>query len=747
MAASSSSNRYDVFFSYAPEECELASVIVEYLEEVGLSVWHRDEETVDDYAGITSGILDGLGRSKFVLALYSATYPRNRVCQSELAAAHLVGQREGGVENRLLIVNQERDTSHIYPRDLRADHFGKVTARMTQRLRELAGIVKERADALSAQLGRAGKLSRPPWHGSSAGGYDRFIGRFSEMWQLHQALTRKDQERATEPPVAVVYGPRGMGKTAFVEEYALRFGVEYPGGVFWLRAYGTESAETGMGPEEREAERGRQIREIATDLALIAADRNPGGTRRALGDALGRRNQTCLWIVDDFPPNLDLEALKAWIGPHELARTIITTRSNSYANVATPLEIGSLDTDAAHDLLTKGRAPDETKEKQAARQVVRQVGGHPLALAVLASLADPERGNLSFADIRQGLTADSHASQTVIAALGEVLPVGHEQTIANALIRAVSQLDGEAQNFLRLAAALAAAPIEAGFFAKVSSHVAGEPMSEDTAMAAMQLCDTRALTEKPDDDPRAASVHRLICQVSHLVDPRPARLQQLRAAAITVLMDYLPERYDPTRYSSLGFEVVHARELVRRAHTVSDAELTGRLARYDLVRGAHAVAEKLFLRQLDTHEELYGDDHATTAESCSDLAGVYVVMGDLEKAAAYHARALAIRKRSAAADDRTTLRSFGDLAAVRFAQGRLADAQQLQKQALEISYKVEGEHHPQTTTAAWNLFLTLDRMGDEDGAEAVRRQHLFWLVDTKPGDISVEQRKIKELAR
>ncbi len=742
MQSPSTSAGFDVFLSYAPDERDLAESVADALVEANLKVWFREQE-VFDYEGIAVGIQSGLSQSKFLLALYSASYPRRRSCQSELTAAYLVGRREGGVGNRLLVVNMERDSSHIHPLELRVEHFGKISGRTTQRMRELAARVKDRVARVTKPLGGGGGLARPPWHGSSAKGYDRFLGRFPEMWKVHDALWQPSRDESVVPPIAVVHGPRGMGKTAFVEEYALRFGPDYPGGIFWLRAYGTEHGETGLGPDEREAERDRQIREIATDLALITTDRNPAAIRQALGDALGRRKQACLWILDDFPRNIDRHGLKSWIGPHELARTIITTRWDEYAHVAASVRIDSLDTAAAHDLLTQRRAPGETKEKQSARTIVRQVGGHPLALGVLAALVDPETGNLSYTDVKQGLSMDSEATRAVAESLGSHLPEGHVQSIANALIRTVSQLSGAAQDFLRLAATLAAAPINASFFASVLSKISEQPMSTDEALEAMHACDARALTEKPGEESHSASVHRLVGQVAHQVDPRPARLQLLRAAAITTLMDHLPERYDPTGYSSLGFEVVHTRELVRRAYTVSDVELLGRLARYDLVRGAYAVAEQLFERRLETSKDLYGNGDPRTANALSHLAGTCIVTGNLDRAAVLHEESLDVRKQNA--DERNVLLSIGDLAAVRFAQGRLADAQRLQKEALEISFRVEGDQHPQTTTAAWNLFLTLDRMGDETGADTVRRQHLGWLNDAKPGDIATAQRRIREL--
>jgi hypothetical protein len=53
--------------------------------------------------------------------------------------------------------------------------------------------------------------------------------------------------------VAQLRGLGGVGKSLLAEEYALRFGGAYPGGVFWLRGLG--EGEGGLDAGKREAER------------------------------------------------------------------------------------------------------------------------------------------------------------------------------------------------------------------------------------------------------------------------------------------------------------------------------------------------------------------------------------------------------------------------------------------------------------------------------------------------------------
>ena len=56
----------------------------------------------------------------------------------------------------------------------------------------------------------------------------------------------------------------GVGKSLLCSEYAALFKAAYPGGIFWLRAYGTSPEHER--PEDREAARKLQLRRFAMDV-------------------------------------------------------------------------------------------------------------------------------------------------------------------------------------------------------------------------------------------------------------------------------------------------------------------------------------------------------------------------------------------------------------------------------------------------------------------------------------------------
>ncbi len=58
--------------------------------------------------------------------------------------------------------------------------------------------------------------------------------------------------------------------------------------------------------------------------------------------------------------------------------------------------------------------------------------------------------------------------------------------------------------------------------------------------------------------------------------------------------------------------------------------------------------------------------------------------------------------------------------------------------------RVLGPEHSNTSNSAWNLFLTLHDLGEEQAARAVLEHDLLWLLDRDPATLGADQRKIRE---
>lgn len=483
---------FDVFMSYARADRERVLPLRDALVAQGLTLW-IDERSIDTFASISASIEDGLAHCKALVAFYSRTYPTRRACQWELTAAFVAAQSGGGdPRRRVLVINPESGPDHIRPVQLRdALTAAAPAAGDDAAYDELARRIAAHVEQLEGPFSELRVSARPSWFGRRPVGAARFVGRATDMWRLHSALSAADVPSMTGArgdPVAQVIGLGGIGKSLLAQEYALRFAAVYPGGVFWLAAHGHDETSETLTAEARNDKRDAQLLAFADDLGIkiteLPSERVPAAITREL-DARGER---FLWIVDDLPGGLDSANLETWLAPDRLGRTLLTTRSHDYVAIGTPMDLGVLDTDEGLELLDKHRRPEGREEEAAARGLTEDLGGHALALDVAGAALHAERGVRSYAAYRDAL-AEPSADELELAAgfVGE-LPGGHEASIATTLARSIKQLDATGLDFLRLASRLTVAPIPAYLVIEVFAVV--DELDEDAARMRAR-CDAR----------------------------------------------------------------------------------------------------------------------------------------------------------------------------------------------------------------------------------------------------------------
>jgi TIR domain len=269
---------YDVFVSYPWADRQAIQPLAQALRDHGLRVF-VDNPEIEDFTRITTTITDSLAASRVLLAYYSAAYPTRRACQWELTAVYLAAERAGDPSRRILVLNPEPTLDHLHPGELRdalASH--PPTEGDQAALAELAQAVADRVRELPSPLGEVAPLVPARWLPTQGLGSTRFVGRLPEMWRLHSALhpdTTRLTVGRTGPAVAQLRGLGGIGKTLLAEEYALRFGAAYPGGIFWLRAYGSHETDRPTTPAELVTDHDRQVRAIAARLDLPVTNRSP----------------------------------------------------------------------------------------------------------------------------------------------------------------------------------------------------------------------------------------------------------------------------------------------------------------------------------------------------------------------------------------------------------------------------------------------------------------------------------------
>jgi len=427
-----------------------------------------------------------------------------------------------------------------------------------------------------------------------------------------------------------------------------------------------------------------------------------------------------------MPSDMDVETLERWLAPHPLGKTLITTRTREYNSLGHLILLDVLEKYEAWELLTSWRTPAGEEEEDAARQLIKDLGYHALAIDVTGAALHKSEGLQSFAEFREELASPTRDELELAAELKGVLPNGHEKSIASTLIRSIERLGPEGWDFLRLASVLALAPIPASLISSVFSKVEGldEAAGRRRAVLGLDQAENLSLAERVEDEPGARSVHTLISRTVRFHDSQPERTDHLQTAAFQALTSELSRSDDPRVHAELRLAVTHARELVSRIDDIQAADLMGWVARFDHVRGAYGSAENLLRRQCELQRTILGAEHPNTLTSMNNLAETLRAQGDLEGARIIQEQELEITRRVLGAKHPDTLTSMNNLALTLRDQGDLEGARIIHEQVLELRRRVLGAEHPDTLTSMNNLAETLRDQGDMEGARKIHEQVL-----------------------
>src|SRR5271157_1425849 len=630
---------YDVFLIHAWKNGERPQQLADALTKAGLRVWF-DADEINDFASITRAVTEGLAKSKALVAYYSKTYPLRRACQWELTAAFLATQTEGDPRRRVLVINPEKGADHIHPIELRDAKFRNAPINDCEMQQLVQAIVKHVGE-LSGPLADIHPLTAPAWYGMTPVGSTRFVGRLKEMRELHSLLHAGDVAQITGAAAATggigqVQGMGGVGKSLLAEEYALHFGAAYPGGVFWVRAYGNDDAKVALGATEREALRADQVRGLVERMGIDTHGMTAEQIEGALARKIGSEGKPCLWVVDDVPNGLNGEALRRWFAPHALARTLVTTRSREYGSLAKGIDLSVLTPDEARQLLTSRRKPTDKDEEEQARGLAKDLGYHALALDVTASALLSYGGNEPYRKFREELANPDVDALELSTELADALPNGHEKSIAQTMLRGIRGLGTEGQDFLRLASVLAVAPIPASLVTAVFEVAAGldRGEAEQRQRKAFHEVTAASLAEVAGENKDARTVHTLVSRAVRFREKGgPGRTQVLRGTAVEVLTSEIDKAVeDPRLHKQIELQVAHARQVVAMPENVPEANLVHWVAGYDYVRGAYASARVLDERELEFCRRVLGPEHPDTLASMHNVAETTRKQGDVAAA-------------------------------------------------------------------------------------------------------------------
>jgi hypothetical protein len=686
---------FDVFVSHSHADNARIVPLVAALKKQGLKVW-VDLERVGDGESITDSVTPGLAASKMLLAWYSESYVRSRACQWELTAALIAGAHDQ--DRRVLVLNPEADISHIQPLTLRDKIFLDAKRPPTFLAKHIAAC----AQKLTGRLDTLAPLAPPEWLGGGRrSSSQRFVGRLPDLWAVHSHLQASHavmvSGAAAGSDLALVQGLGGIGKSLLVEEYALRFGAAYPGGIVWLQGTG---------------DLGSQLGGLALRLGLTIDGQPPEAVAGLVRRQMAGLAKPYLWIVDDLPPLANAETVGQWRAPSGNGHTLITTRSTQLGALGKYHRLGILPPPETLALLT-ARQPPSVEEKPLAETIAERLGGHALALDV-AGAAITHLGYAGFLDRLKNPSRDALA---LASKLADALPGGHSPDIATTLLDSIDRLSPEGLLVLQTAALLAPAPIPTTL---IDDVLAALPNGDaDTGPLGRAAAAREALTET---EPEAVSVHMLL---SHTIrHHRPGPVAELRAALVARLSDWMNTAEDIRSHAGLQPVIAHVRTLTETVRGEDDANLAHWLGQYDRARGAYADAALSRRKQRDTLSAVLGAEHPATLTSMNNLAEMLWAQGDLSGARALQEQVLAVQRGVLGAEHPDTLTSMNNLAATLWNQGDLSGARALEEHVLAVRRRVLGEEHPDTLISMNNLAETLRGQGDLSGARALQEQVL-----------------------
>jgi tetratricopeptide (TPR) repeat protein len=759
--------QFDVFLCYVWEDKTPADALRAALERAGLRVF-QDDHGMRDYDYIPARIDAALRACLVLVALYTPAFPPSEYCRQELHFAlfrsHYLNRRR----TRVMAVVRDVDFAEVRPSRLKMWRLPARSQLLDVTAREIAGKVDDLRRKDPRRLGETPDPPPPKYFPQPLHQGGELHGRELELWRIHDALVPDDDLDAGGQVVAIT-GPGGQGKTMLAEHYARLFAADFPGGVYVFRGFGSHLS-SGGAPAAARALQGRQV----MDTAARVCGHVGSGADTALSRHL-EQQQPYLWIVDDVPRGLDRTTFDSLIAPTGNGRTLITALHDlgGYLRPDNHVRLEALDVGAALAVLTNSwpagstepsaarleRLHDDRREYQAGRDLVDDLGRHPLALALAAGQAGQADFG-SFAELRSQLNEHDRNVLKLASDLQLNLPTDHQASIAATLLRSIEKVDGLGRDLLRVAGLVAPTPIPEPLFRRTLAIAGGLP--EDAAgertRAGLAGIGSRYLAQQATEEtPLSWAVHALVIRAARLTDPDARRREQLRSAAVAALTEQLggsrggPSPVHMVDYVPHAAAIAAAMQNIDEWHLINEA---GRLhselgdsrsalelytALYETCRrqlgdthptsvvalvglgvahglhGDHAAARDLKERAFTALRDQLGPEHPDTLTAWNNLAVTYGDLGDHEAARDIYAAIHRVRSRAG----KHTPEAVEALMHYSIAVGRCGQhelALPIKQEAYELCLAVHGEHHPRTLDALTNLAASTHATGDREAA-------------------------------
>ena len=530
-----------------------------------------------------------------------------------------------------------------------------------------------------------------------------FKGRENDLEKIHESIGESG------PLGPVISGMGGVGKTQIALQYAWHYRAKYES-VLWVQAENEETLTQGFT---------KIAEELQLSYDVTKAESSVSAVKKWL-----ESNQNWLLVIDNADnPKL----LSRFIPVDPKGRIIITSRAKTFDEfgISSTIEIGQLSDDMSLEFLLKrsGKESVDAIEEQAAKHLIQEVAGLPLALEQIAAYIKGTNSPFStYLDLFR-----AHPLEVLEKRGPEASH--YMQTIATTWSVNMEQLDNVQRSIMHLSSFLAPNNIPFELIengrATIFNDSQGENITELTPVRELLEPLQRFSLISLNEDNNSYNVHRLVQAVTKQELNSSERLNWLNRTISLLLTVYpAPDKIEnwPTceRYSthvSVVYDELHRAELV----TEEIEQLLTNTGWYHMLRGKYSQAEPMIQSANDIIQKIRGISHPDSATSLNNLATFYQATGQYAEALPLYKQALAIRQELLGIDHPKSAESLDNLAVQYSAKGNYEKAEPLLKQSLEIRHRILGADHPDTGASYNNLASNLHSQGRYEEAEQLFR--------------------------
>ncbi len=615
---------------------------------------------------------------------------------------------------------------------LRRDDLRQVLSKLAQDLDHHAELLAK-ADASVTTI--------PPYNRN-------FSGRHDELLQLREWLTKDDRTGV----IHGVHGLGGIGKTELALTYAHGYASAYPGGRFLISCDGKSSLRDAILTQH-------DFTSLFTDRISDEQRKDSAEYYAAVMRHLSHRLDNLghvLLLLDNVTDTalLTREQTDAVTKLGPKLHLLVTTRLPAPATHKDNwISLDRLPDEDALELLEKHWPFADTKERDAAQHIVKQLGGFTLAIELIAAWLAANESS-SYVRIKGGLNLDE-LEEIADDKSFELRRHNHERRLTSVLGPILDSLKPAERLALEFAAILPGDQVPLPWLKQLVTldfpGLAQEGKLKNPWDEVWQSLEKLSLFSRTDDntfDIKLLRIHQLVKElVNRRIndDVRDTRMMNVltlvneRLGVLIAMPKFDHDRWELKAFNTLSLNLLESEH-------IGGIELQKYLGNRWCLLNEWIDAEKCLRRALTAIEKLRGEDSYETVEYLEILATLFRDTCRYSEAEELLSRALNISKKQFESNNINLVSILVSMAALLQCTGRLAEAEQFSSRALEISIYHYGKTNLKNATIYNNHALLLKTLGRLEESEVLFRQLLVLLENEYGVDSPLIVKHLNNLA-